>query len=64
MKNFKNNLSRNEMRTIYAGNNGEGTAPIGAEGTSCLKGCKQDSECTDTCRVCKWWDGAKYCFSS
>ena len=46
MKNFKNNLSRNEMRTIYAGG-GKGLAPIGIFcGSSSL--CAGHGGCTDS----------------
>lgn len=48
MKNFKNSLSRTEMKTIFAGHaGGTGPVPIAPEGA-----CVRNSDC---------WNGVGYC---
>lgn len=46
MKNFKNSLSRNEMKSIYAGKT-PGTLPFSVEGS-----CTRNADC---------WGGVGYC---
>jgi len=58
MKKFKNNLSRNEMKTIFAGSNGGGTVPISQQGGHC-DACSSHSDCASG--VCATWSTEGAC---
>lgn len=56
MKNFKNNLSRNEMRTIFAGHGGGGgPVPIGGDTPECGEDCSGQPSgfCNGGCNKCE-----------
>lgn len=57
MKNFKNSLSRTEMKTIFAGG-GVGPEPIGELGGKCSS-CRSHSDCASG--VCATWSKPGVC---